>query len=191
MRLSAVSARNWYAVVLEEGQCLDEIAGPRLMVPVPSLAVQPTPSARIAGRLQPRVLIDDGLQLDGTANNRINTRAVATFGNPEFDPGHWAIFDAAIEFLQTFLFVFGVQIDEPERSMMPVADGLQNLIVLFAKLFGRRSDEERGTHKEHQAFNLHPIGNFDESSHLLIGSSPGDAIQMTVQIPDQRATSRS
>jgi hypothetical protein len=75
--------------------------------------------------------------------------------------------------------------------MMPVADRLENLIVLFAKLFGGWSDEERCSHKKHQSFNLHSIGDFNQSSHLLVRSSPGDAVQMAMQIPDQRSPRES
>ena len=78
----------------------------------------------------------------------------------------------------------GTEIDEPEGSMVPVAECLEDLIVLSSEFCGVWILAEGRAHEDDESFDVHAIGDFDESGHLFIGRASWDAVEVTVQIPD-------
>ena len=81
------------------------------------------------------MLKDDGLQLCGPFEDRVQFRRVATLGHPKLDAHHRSVPDATVEFIQACLRVFRVQIDEAQRAVGKVAQRLQYLVVLLPHLF--------------------------------------------------------
>ncbi len=72
----------------------------------------------------------------------------------------------------------GTEIDEPEGSMVPVAECLEDLIVLSSEFCGVWILAEGRAHEDDESFDVHAIGDFDESGHLFIGRASWDAVEV-------------
>ncbi len=84
------------------------------------------------------MLKDDGLQLCGSLDDRVQLRFIRAQGDPKFDADHRPVADAAVDFGQAFFDVFRIDIDKAKGAMMPVAQGLEHLVVLLAEVLRSR-----------------------------------------------------
>ena len=108
-------------------------------------------------------------------DQRVGLGAVAPRRDPELQPDHRPVADAAIDLAEAGLDVLGADVDEPEGAMVPVAERLEDLVVLPAELLRRRVDDMPVAHVDDQPLDPHPVGQADQPGHRLIGRPPAQA----------------
>ena len=126
----------------------------------------------------------DRLQLRGPLDDRVQLRGVGAAGDPELDADHRAVADAAVDLGEALLDVLRVHVDEPERPVVPVAQGLEHLVVLLAELLGRRVVGPGHAHVDAEPGDAHAVGVPDELGHALVRRPARDPGEVTVQVPD-------
>lgn len=129
----------------------------------------------ISSGFEPRVLENDRLQFRGAFDNWIEILRAAFLGNPQFHADHWAVANATIDFIQTFPNVFGVQINKPERAMMPMAQRLDHFIILFSEIFRRGILRPVHSHENAESVDADARGVFDELRHAFVRRATGNA----------------
>ena len=139
---------------------------------------------QVAGGLDPGVLEDHGLQLGGPLHDRVELLGVGAAGHPELDADHRPVADAAVDLGEALRDVVRVDVHEAERPVVPVAEGLQHLVVLPAEVGGRRVVGPRHAHVDAQPGDAHAVGRLEEPGHPLLRRPPRDAGQVAVQVPD-------
>ena len=110
--------------------------------------------------------------------------ASARAGDPELDADHRAVADAAVDLGQARLDVLRVDVDEAERPVVPVAQGLEHLVVLLAELVGRRVVGPVHAHVDAEPGDPHAVGVLDELGHALVRRAARDPGEVAVQVPD-------
>ena len=139
---------------------------------------------QIAPDFEPGVLEDDGVQRGSALDDSVELRRARALRDPQLHAHHGTIAYAAVEFAQAEVQVIGIEIDEAECAVMPVAERLQHLIVLGAQGLGRRIVVERIAHVRAQPVDAHAIGQAHHLSHLFVGRAAVEAAQVAMQIPD-------
>ena len=84
----------------------------------------------VAGGLDPGVLKDDRLQFGGAAHERIGLGTVTPSRHPELEADHRSVTHAAVDLTQAGFNMLGIDVNEAEGPVVPVTQGLQDLVVL-------------------------------------------------------------
>src|SRR5439155_23303070 len=100
-----------------------------------------------------------------------------------------AVVAAAVELAGARLGVRAAGVDEPERPVVEVGEGLQHLVVLLAELLRGRVHQERVAHVDAHPLDAHPVGEPDEVRHPLDRGAAVDPVQVRVDVPDHFASS--
>src|SRR5262249_21206198 len=93
-------------------------------------------AGQVASDFDPGVLEDDGFELGRALDEWIEIRVVCICGHPEFDADHRAIGDAAVDFVEAFARVLGIDVDESEGMVRMFFDRGEDFVILLAEVSG-------------------------------------------------------
>lgn len=133
----------------------------------------------------PGVLKDDGLEFGSTFDDGVDGGVSTALGDPQFHTEHGAVGDAAFEFVEAGLYMFGVEIHKAEEAVGEGFDRFEHGVVLSAQIFGAGIGYEFQPHVNAVAFDAVTITDFDHSVCVFGGGfALARAGEVAVEIPD-------
>ena len=84
------------------------------------------------------MLKNHSLEFDGGLDDRIEFFRVASSGHPKLYSDHRSVANASVDLLQAGLDMIRIEINKSKGAMMPMAERLEDFVILGSHLIGRR-----------------------------------------------------